>query len=142
MPPQRHGKEGRRVPSKRGGGGALCIGAHALAEQHAGRLLNDIPLEKVLLVCYNRFTEKLLYGYVDIEEFIQDTEEKLKAANQEEFITTIGDINYDSIQVSPTFNIGRITERKALDRIEEEKQWQGGYNTFFEKVKVWFISKL
>ena len=29
-----------------------------------------------------------------------------------------------------------------IDRIEEEKQWQGGYNTFFEKVKVWFISKL
>ena len=29
-----------------------------------------------------------------------------------------------------------------IDRIEEEKQWQGGYNTFFEKMKVWFISKL
>ena len=41
--------------------------------------MNDNKLKKD---CF-RFTEKLLYGYVDIEEFIQDTEEKLKAANQE-----------------------------------------------------------
>ncbi len=26
------------------------------------------------------------------------------------------------IQVSPTFNIGRMTERKALDRVEEEME--------------------
>ena len=69
-----------------------------------------------------RFTEKLLYGYLDIEEFIQDTEEKIKAMDHEEFVTTVGAINYDSIQVSPTFNIGRITERKALDRVEEETE--------------------
>lgn len=77
--------------------------------------------DKLKKDCF-RFTEKLLYGYVDIEEFIQDTEEKLNAADQEEFITTIGAINYDSIQVSPTFNIGRMTERKALDRVEEETE--------------------
>ena len=40
--------------------------------------------------------------------------------NQEEFITTVGAINYDSIQVSQTFNISRVTERKVLDKIEEE----------------------
>ena len=69
-----------------------------------------------------RFTEKLLYGYLDIEEFIQDTAVKIKAMDHEEFVTTVGAINYDSIQVSPTFNIGRITERKALDRVEEETE--------------------
>lgn len=67
-----------------------------------------------------RFTEKLLYSYLDIEEFIQETEEKIKTMNQEEFITTVGAINYDSIQVSQTFNISRVTERKVLDKIEEE----------------------
>jgi hypothetical protein len=40
----------------------------------------------------------------------------------EENITTVGAINYDSIQVSPTFNIGRTTERKALDRVEDETE--------------------
>lgn len=69
-----------------------------------------------------RFTEKILYGYKDIEEFIKKTEEKLKALKLEENTTTVGAINYDSIQVSPTFNISRMTERKALDKVEEETE--------------------
>lgn len=67
-----------------------------------------------------RFTEKILYGYRDIEEFIEITEEKLKELKLEGNTTTVGAINYDSIQVSPTFNISRITERKALNKVEEE----------------------
>lgn len=67
-----------------------------------------------------RFTEKLLYGYKDIEEFIENTETKLKDMKLEENTTTVGAINYDSIQVSPTFNISRMTERKALNKVEEE----------------------
>ena len=61
-----------------------------------------------------------MYGYKDIEEFISNTEEKIKLMDQEELTTTIKAINYDSIQVSPTFNIGRVTELKALGRVEEE----------------------
>ena len=76
----------------------------------------DTELEKSVF----KFTEKILYGYKDIDEFISNTEEKLKLMDQEELITTVGSINYDSIQVSPTFNIGRVTELKALDRVEEE----------------------
>lgn len=76
----------------------------------------DTELEKSVF----KFTEKILYGYKDIEEFINNTEEKLKLMDQEELITTVGSINYDSIQVSPTFNIGRVTELKALGRVEEE----------------------
>ena len=76
----------------------------------------DMGLEKNIF----KFTEKILYGYKDIDEFINNTEEKLKLMEQEELITTVGSINYDSIQVSPTFNIGRVTELKALDRVEEE----------------------
>lgn len=75
--------------------------------------------EKLQKDCF-RFTEKLLYGYKDIEEFIENTEEKLKELKLEENTTTVGAINYDSIQVSPTFNISRTTERKALDKVEEE----------------------
>ena len=37
-------------------------------------------------------------------------------------------------------NVERVS--RFIDRIQEEKNWQGGYNTFFEKVKVWFFSKL
>lgn len=37
-------------------------------------------------------------------------------------------------------NVERVS--RFIDRIEEEKNWQGGYNTFLEKVKVWLISKL
>lgn len=69
-----------------------------------------------------RFTEKILYGYKDIEEFIENTEEKLKDLKFEENTTTVGAINYDSIKVSPTFNISRMTERKALDKVEEETE--------------------
>ena len=76
----------------------------------------DTELEKSVF----KFTEKILYGYKDIEEFINNTEEKLNLMDQEELITTVGSINYDSIQVSPTFNIGRVTELKALGRVEEE----------------------
>ena len=76
----------------------------------------DMELEKNIF----KFTEKILYGYKDIEEFISNTEEKIKLMDQEELTTTIKAINYDSIQVSPTFNIGRVTEIKALDRVEEE----------------------
>ena len=76
----------------------------------------DIELEKNVF----KFTEKILYGYKDIDEFINNAEEKLKLMEQEELITTVGSISYDSIQVSPTFNIGRVTELKALDRVEEE----------------------
>ena len=76
----------------------------------------DTELEKSVF----KFTEKILYGYKDIDEFINNTEEKLKLMEQEELITTVGSINYDSIQVSPTFNIGRVTELKALGRVEEE----------------------
>lgn len=75
--------------------------------------------EKLQKDCF-RFTEKLLYGYKDIEEFIENTEEKLKEMKLEENTTTVGAINYDSIQVSPTFNIVRTTERRALDKVEEE----------------------
>lgn len=75
--------------------------------------------EKLENSCF-KFTEKLLYGYKDIEEFIENTEEKLKEMKLEENTTTVGSINYDSIQVSPTFNISRTTERKALDKVEEE----------------------
>lgn len=69
-----------------------------------------------------RFTEKILYGYKDIEEFIENTEKKLNDMKLEENTTTVGTINYDSIQVSPTFNISRITERKALNKVEEETE--------------------
>lgn len=69
-----------------------------------------------------RFTEKILYGYKDIEEFIKNTEEKLKILKLEENTTTVGAINYDSIQVSPTFNISRMTERKALNKVQEETE--------------------
>lgn len=75
--------------------------------------------EKLENSCF-KFTEKLLYGYKDIEEFIENTEEKLKEMKLEENTTTVGAIRYDSIQVSPTFNISRTTERKALDKFEEE----------------------
>lgn len=69
-----------------------------------------------------KFTEKLLYGYKDIEEFIENTEEKLKEMKLEENTATVGAINYDSIQVSPTFSINRMTERKALEKVEEETE--------------------
>ena len=69
-----------------------------------------------------KFTEKLLYGYKDIEEFIENTEKKLNDMKLEENTTTVGAINYDSIQVSHTFNIGRMTEIKAIDRVEEETE--------------------
>lgn len=75
--------------------------------------------EKLEKDCF-RFTEKLLYGYKDIEEFIENTEEKLKEMKLEENTTTVGAITYDSIQVSPTFNIARTTEKKALYKVEEE----------------------
>ncbi|EPZ54732.1 hypothetical protein H477_3873 [[Clostridium] sordellii ATCC 9714] len=69
-----------------------------------------------------RFTEKILYGYKDIEEFIKNTEKKLKDIKLDENTTTVGTINYNSIQVSHTFNISRVTERKALDKVEEETE--------------------
>lgn len=77
--------------------------------------------EKLENSCF-KFTEKLLYGYKDIDEFIENTEEKLKEMKLEENTTTVGSINYDSIQVSSTFNIARTTERKALDKVEEETE--------------------
>jgi hypothetical protein len=77
--------------------------------------------EKLEKNCF-KFTEKILYGYKDIEDFIENTEQKIKYMKLEENITTVGAIAYDSIQVSPTFNIGRMTERKAIDRIEEETE--------------------
>lgn len=79
-------------------------------------------MSKELEKSYFKFTEKILYGYRDIEDFIIDTEEKIKDMDQEDFITTVGAINYDSIQVSQTFNVGRVTENKALDRVEEETE--------------------
>ena len=54
----------------------------------------DMELEKNIF----KFTEKILYGYKDIEEFISNTEEKIKLMDQEELTTEI----------------------KALDRVEEE----------------------
>ncbi|MBN8046924.1 hypothetical protein J0A94_03720 [Paraclostridium bifermentans] len=69
-----------------------------------------------------RFSEKILYGYKDIEEFIEITEEKLKELKLEENTTTVGAINYDGIQVSPTFGIMRVTEKKALDKVEKETE--------------------
>lgn len=67
-------------------------------------------------------TEDFLKEYKYILRFIKKTEEELKDMKLEENITTVGAINYDSIQVSPTYNIGRMTERKALDRVEDETE--------------------
>lgn len=67
-------------------------------------------------------TEELLKEYKHIDVFIENIEKKIKDMGLEENITTVGAINYDSIQVSPTYNIGRMTERKALDRIEDETE--------------------
>lgn len=67
-------------------------------------------------------TEDMLKEYKHISNFIDRTEEKLKDMGLEENITTVGAVTYDSIQVSPTYNIGRMTERKALDRVEEEME--------------------
>ncbi|MGL5712278.1 MAG: hypothetical protein ACRCX2_04610, partial [Paraclostridium sp.] len=49
-------------------------------------------------------------------------ENKLSDMNLEENVTTVGAVTYDSIQVSPTYNIGRMTENKALDRIDDETE--------------------
>ena len=37
-------------------------------------------------------------------------------------------------------NVEKVS--RFIDRIEKEKNWQGGYNTFFEKVKVWIENVL
>ena len=67
-------------------------------------------------------TEDMLRKYKYILRYIENTEEKLRDMGLEENITTVGAVTYDSIQVSPTYNIGRMTERKALDRVEDETE--------------------
>lgn len=71
-----------------------------------------------------RFTEKLLYSYNDISEFIENTEKKIIDMDLEENITTVGAINYDSIKISPTFNINRVMENKAVDRVDDAIELQ------------------
>lgn len=73
--------------------------------------------EELQKSCF-RFTEKLLYSYNDISEFIENTEKKIIDMDLEENITTVGAINYDSIKISPTFNINRVMENKAVDRVD------------------------
>ncbi|MEG2985471.1 MAG: hypothetical protein RR835_12270 [Peptostreptococcaceae bacterium] len=79
----------------------------------------DNSMEEVQKSCIE-LTEDLLKEYKHILRYIKKTEEKLEDMKLEENITTVGSIAYDSIQVSHTYNIGRMTERKALDRVEDE----------------------
>ena len=65
-------------------------------------------------------TEEMLKKYKYIIRFIEGREKEIKDMELEENTTTMAAISY--IQVSPTFNIGRMTERKALDRVEEEME--------------------
>jgi DNA-directed RNA polymerase specialized sigma24 family protein len=67
-------------------------------------------------------TEEMLKKYKYIIKFIEGREKEIKDMGLEDNTTTMAAISYDSIQVSPTYNIGRMTERKALDRIEEETE--------------------
>lgn len=79
--------------------------------------------EELQKSCF-RFTEKLLYSYNDISEFIENTEKKIIDMDLEENITTVGAINYDSIKISPTFNINRVMENKAVDRVDDAIELQ------------------
>ncbi|MGL5714198.1 MAG: hypothetical protein ACRCX2_14355 [Paraclostridium sp.] len=76
-------------------------------------------VEEVQKSCIE-LTEDLLKEYKYILRYISNTEEKLKDMELDENITTIGSMAYDSIQVSPTYNIGRTTEIKAIQRVENE----------------------
>ena len=50
--------------------------------------------------------------------------EALFQIGEEENITTVGAINYDSIKISPTFNINRVMENKAVDRVDDAIELQ------------------